>query len=82
MTERPIQEIKTLGRSLRSNLCPACGGRKRARQSFCRTCFGHLTPTTKAGLYQRFGEGYEDEFDRALDELGIRSPHFPEVSPS
>ena len=48
-----------------SEVCSACGGRKRKLNSFCRNCYHMLPARMKHALYQRFGEGYEEAFKAA-----------------
>jgi hypothetical protein len=50
-----------------------CGGKKRAKQSTCTTCYSVLPRHLKNAIYRRFGHGYEEaytEADRILTENG------------
>lgn len=58
--------------SLRSTECPACGGSKFRRQSFCRTCYRSLPANIRANLYLLVGDGYEEAFDAAMDHVERR----------
>ena len=64
-SEDSVNPVEML-QSLKSSSCPACGGGKGARKSFCYRCFGLLPWVMKGDLYKRFGDGYEDAFDYAL----------------
>lgn len=64
--------------SLRSALCPACGGDKAPRNSFCWPCYRQLSRPLKSALYSRIGEGYEEAFRAALRTLNVDDPQFPE----
>jgi len=55
--------------SLVSKVCPACQGEKNERQTFCRKCYYRLTMATRKALYRRIGEGYEEAFAKAMNEL-------------
>ncbi len=47
------------------------GNVKRARQTFCRGCFGRLPRGMQTDLYKRFGEGYEEAYRAAVKFLGF-----------
>lgn len=66
-----------LVRSLRSNLCPACGKWKSAGKSLCFRDYTSLPSVTREFLYREIGRGYEDAMLEALTELGARNPHWP-----
>jgi len=51
---------------LRGVECPACGGGKQVRQSFCRECYFRLPREMRNALYRRLGAGYTQAFNRAL----------------
>lgn len=55
--------------SLMSRVCPACNGSKQMRRSVCMTCWSKLKKDTRNNLYQLIGNGYEEAFDAALEEL-------------
>lgn len=57
--------------SLKSTVCPACGGGKAARQSLCRQCYMGLPPAVRTRLYLRVGEGYEQAMAYALGAAGV-----------
>lgn len=60
-----------LVRSLRSCVCPACGGPKGRRKTFCLDCFNQLSPDNQRQLYQGLEQGYETAVLRALRVLGV-----------
>jgi len=55
----PGEEItdKVLVWSLRSNLCPACKGLKRAHNTLCPPCYRSLPYGLRNALYDRLGQG-------------------------
>ncbi|MCW1922703.1 hypothetical protein OKA05_09070 [Luteolibacter arcticus] len=53
---------------LRGTTCQ-CSATKKARQSFCPSCYRRLPAVTKAALYRRFGEGYEQAYTEAMAAL-------------
>jgi len=58
-------------RDLMSSKCPACGGCKRPRHSFCRDCYSSLPSVLRAALYRRVGEGYEQAYLEAKRALAL-----------
>lgn len=72
MKALPIDQIddRALVTSLRSDLCPACGGTKKPAQTLCRLCYIALPRRKRLALYDRLGEGYQEAVTAALDELG------------
>jgi len=55
---------------LESTECPACGGAKKAQQSFCGSCYWKLPEgEMRNDLYKRLGAGYTRAFNRALGWL-------------
>lgn len=73
----PARDLVT---SLRSNLCPACGGKKKPRNTLCGGCYFILAPSQRAALYHRVGEGYEEAFADAMKHLKIEQPQFARPS--
>jgi|WetSurMetagenome_2_1015567.scaffolds.fasta_scaffold330457_3 hypothetical protein len=71
-------EVMTLCRSLRSERCPACGRKKKSRQTFCLECYRALPKDMKRALYNRIGQGYEQAFSDALIFLEVETPAFPD----
>jgi hypothetical protein len=59
------QAIKELG----SDICAACSGSKKPRQSFCYSCYKSLPATMQQSLWARFGSGYEENYHEAKDWL-------------
>lgn len=73
--ELPPADI--LVRSLKSNLCPACGRGKSLDRSLCFSCYTSLPSVSRTFLYRMIGRGYEEAMLQALSELGVRKPHWP-----
>ena len=59
---------------LDSDVCAACGGEKKKRQSFCRQCYFSLPKAMQMSLYKPFSEGYAEIYDEAKDWLKINKP--------
>lgn len=59
-------------KSLRSELCPACGRDKKALRTFCGGCYHQLPRPIAKDLYKRFKSGYEEAVGVALQTLGVR----------
>jgi hypothetical protein len=57
--------------SLRGDVCPACGGVKERRRTFCRPCYFRLTGQQQKDLYKRFGAGYAEAVRAAIGGLGV-----------
>lgn len=57
--------------NLRGTVC-VCGGKKRARQSFCRGHYFKLPPLLRSELYQ--SDGYPATFLRACKTLALPAP--------
>lgn len=70
-------ETNALISSLRSGVCPACGGAKKSAQTMCRSCYFKLPRMMRDALYDRVGAGYEQAFDEAMQRLGVTEPHIP-----
>jgi hypothetical protein len=62
-------DLKTLIDSLRSKICPACGGAKKPRNTFCSNCYLTLPKPMRVHLYDRVGDGYEEAVTAACDKL-------------
>jgi len=73
-----MNDPRVLIASLRSTVCPACGGEKASRQSFCRNCYFVLPRHRRTSLYKRVGQGYESAFHAALQELNVDTPTWPD----
>ena len=67
----------TLIRSLTSELCPACGGKKKARQTLCLKDYRALPKELRNRLWYEVGDGYEEAVQDALTFLEVESPAFP-----
>lgn len=59
--------------SLRSDVCPHCGGHKSPHKSICFRSWSKLPGFMKQALYRRVGEGYEAALAQALDYLGCKT---------
>lgn len=70
---------RTLLASLRSTLCPCCGGGKSERRTLCGTCYYVLPKRERTALYNLLGDGYAEAVEAALKLLGVSDPHWPEV---
>lgn len=57
--------------SLRMLVCPACGGRKQNRHTFCGGCYRELPVGQRQALYRMLGHGYEDAVRAAMVMLGV-----------
>lgn len=67
--ERRLAILKSLG----SITCESCEGKKQPRMSHCRKCYFGLHPDTRHALYRKFGNGYEEAFERSLAELKAKA---------
>lgn len=55
---------------LRGNEC-ACGESKKEGMSFCYHCYSSLPNDMQRGLYQHFGNGYEEAYEEATGWLKV-----------
>jgi predicted amidophosphoribosyltransferase len=55
--------------SLRSRVCPACGGRKPSMKSLCITCYHELPKHLRDDLYLLIGQGYEETLISCLHAI-------------
>lgn len=62
--------IKNVLVSLRSTTCPACAGRKIAKQTVCIVCWKRLPKRVQAALYRPLADGYTAAVRAALVQLG------------
>lgn len=53
---------------LRSTNCH-CGSPKKSMQSHCSNCYFKLPKELRSSLYQPFGSGYEEAFEKSLKVL-------------
>lgn len=67
-----------LVRSLRSTVCPACGGPKQPRQTFCRQDYFALSKHRRQSLYDPLGSGYAEAVVAAMGLLGRDEFKMPE----
>ncbi len=72
-------DTRTAIESLRSRLCPACGGSKKPRQTLCYGCYKKLPQGRKDALYDYVGEGYEEAVEAAFKSLGVDKPSWPKA---
>lgn len=66
-------------RSLKSEVCPACNGAKKFKQSVCDKCWKKLSRVAQANLYKPMRNGYEEALDDALVALGATELHLSET---
>jgi hypothetical protein len=62
--------------SLKSAKCPACGGKKKVRQSLCSSDYFKLPMLLRKNLYARIGSGYSEALAEALAFLEVTDPKF------
>jgi len=62
-------EAKDLVHSLSSSRCPACGGGKQPRNTFCGACYYRLPARQRPSVYRRLGNGYEEAVGLAMATL-------------
>lgn len=60
-----MSDIKFYLQELNSEEC-ACGATKKAKYSFCYTCYQLLPDDMKRELWNRLGDGYEEAYDEAI----------------
>lgn len=68
--------------SLRSIVCPACGGKKKVAQTLCGKDYYALPLPMRTALYKRVGEGYEKAIYDALKHLGASEFNDPPFTPT
>jgi hypothetical protein len=56
--------------SLRSVVCPACGGPKKTMQTLCRRDFYSLPTQARRDLWRQLGHGYREAVLVAMEILG------------
>jgi hypothetical protein len=66
--ERRLEILHSLG----SSVCAACNESKQPRRSHCRRCYYALPAQMRHALYQGFGHGYEEAFEKSLAFLSAR----------
>ncbi len=66
--------------SLQSELCPACGGKKKSGMTLCYSDYKSLSAIQQKALYKRVGQGYEQAFHEAMITLEVETPAFPTAS--
>lgn len=69
----PIITDRLLVSSLRSSVCPACGGRKDRGKTLCLADYRRLPKTMRNALYARVGEGYGAAVAEAMTFLEATS---------
>lgn len=72
MSEYTTEERLQMLNDLKGVKC-YCGARKAKMQTFCRQHYSSLPPQMRSVLYQRFGEGYEEAYTKALAWLKERA---------
>lgn len=63
--------VEALLTSLRSTVCPACGGRKKTMQTLCVRQYMSLPRPMKQALYNRIGKGYKEAVHDAFIFLDV-----------
>jgi len=53
-------------------ICPSCAGVKRKASALCKACYYALPENLRAALWSRFGWGYEQAFDEAMQFLAVK----------
>lgn len=66
-------------RSLASDRCPSCGGRKDRRKTLCGPEYFKLPKAMRNALYNGTGHGYEEAVIEALNFLGAEKVLLPEA---
>ena len=72
---------KALCLSLASTVCPACGGQKRPKQTFCGGEYRSLPMPLRSALYRKMGQGYREAVIEALKFLSANEVHMPNTPP-
>lgn len=75
MITRELLTPRLVVDSLRSNVCPACGGRKGRAKTMCLTDYRKLPIAMRKALYAHLGEGYEQAVFEALRFLNVETFH-------
>lgn len=76
-TLEKTMDTRDLIRSLSSDLCPACGKKKRPQQTLCGKDYQSLPSPIKTALYDHVGQGYEEAFAAAMKHLKVSNPMYP-----
>jgi hypothetical protein len=63
-----LKDAQFLLAELRSNECQ-CGNYKKSGNSFCYNCYSSLPNDLQKSLYSRFGNGYEEAYEEAIEHL-------------
>ncbi len=63
------EERRALWEEFKGTRCQ-CGQLKKAFKSFCWDCYRALPKAKQQALFQRFGAGYEQAYEAALETLG------------
>jgi hypothetical protein len=72
-----VPDDQSLVESLRSTVCPACGGKKNRAQTFCGNDYYSIPPAARKALYNRLGKGYREAVAVAMDLLGASQFYLP-----
>ena len=59
------ETVADLLTSLRSDVCPMCGGHKPSLKSICGRCWFNLPKPFRLPLYRQIRQGYQEAFRRA-----------------
>jgi hypothetical protein len=63
--------------SLRSEVCPICGGRKGVRMTMCRADYKALPASIRSALYSGVGIGYEEAIGDVMTFFAIDALYLP-----
>lgn len=63
-----IEDAKFLLEELKGEECQ-CGKYKKSGNSFCYGCYSSLPNNLQRSLYRRFGNGYEEAYEEAIEHL-------------
>ncbi len=61
--------LRDCAQILESNRCPACQRPKVANTAFCTRCYFSLPQPVRTKVWRKFGEGFEEAYDKALEML-------------
>lgn len=62
MNDTTTRPKKTILDDFLGRVCSVCAKPKQSEKSFCLLCFRKLPAEMFSGLYERFGQGYEQNF--------------------
>lgn len=74
----PLPTTRQLIKSLKSELCPVCAGKKKPRHTLCGKCYFKMPAELRNATYAPVGEGYAEAVQDAFIHHDITEPHWPE----